>query len=1307
MRKALFVVLFLLLVRMSFSADITLIVNNENSLTTEEQSAANLLQTFGFDYNIQSSLDNLSAKVLWIHSAERNNPQFLIGKLKKPENIEKIKEFVGSGGKVLLTHNAIAILIDLNLESTSSIKVADPWSPIDRDKLSLVVEKITDITKSFNLNQKVLLWTQYSGHDDQNRYQNRNVTGDILGHYHQQYNGHINNYKNIPSLVLYQKGIAFFSVRLSPVYHPTPAMKQIINASLSYLLRQASINRLRVNITDIGETESPLANGLTINFTVTLDDQPVLDLENTNSSVFVEGAEPSGDTYWTERGGGRYAWTIEKQRLVGNLSIMVSVNYDGAFGSDAGNFYTKTRHSQHLMMITDNNFEDILFSSVMEYPILVYGLDDFDQMQYFVDNYDPNEIFSTSDVRLGGYGIKREFIKEQWPGSDVIVIDDNRTKSLWASAIAAVMNMRLTQEPVGGAWICTFNCSDTVGEAVRIYDSDSKLRTYYIDLMKSVEQKVNYLALVNARDNKSALLAQLVRLRGAFPIIVDIDPAWSNEKVVNETRKKIKETIDVLRSENLLADDYLFDDTMFLGIIGVPLGVVEDPANEFFGNDDGDYIETDVFYGDSNGDGYQDLAVGRFSNAVQIANIRVWGTFGESDKKNVLIASEYRSPSYLDLLPNGMDEGLVTDWSLRLYGFKVKRLTEQRLTSFLIVNKDKAIDEAWSWKELEHLFVQQIFKILDVQKHVNWALTTKYILVESDWERFFEVLRIGQLDKLTKEELLKYLNRHGTAYDYNIFFYFGVGDTGKLLIHPDEASTISEPYPESEETVYSDDLDFHEPKILFLEHAMSAHSTSNFLKKANLVLVGETGVIHQVNSALTLAPFIQQMVSKESIGKAVEEMHDILIFGKRHEEVQNRITFSTVEGGMKNALKEHYTRILYGDPALSFEAVGYEENNWFVSGDGVAQFKTKTNYTIENNTVVVNDPDNYILEYNRPIIPLYHKRIVLPTNATIDDVSWNIISHTVNASPQILKPDEHYPEENFTGVYPEQVIWNDTKQLLDGRQVLLLTIASLQYDGDQVTVIDDVNISVSYQAPVDILSFHINNISRTEKEFVIKIKTDRSQMVNLTIRLESLESNGTSEDINRTIQISGVHEETIRKNLTEGLWRAVVGVKSDDGEKAGPRSVVFTIEKKEHRPTQKLPMDYRKISGPGLVGEEIRNPFETVKYTIRNASSVFEYWNNIEYLRIEKSSNSVQRTFVIGDAKLETFGNVSEQRKELICPKGMLWTRLYNGVTEERFLGYGAELEQIMNEVLVKMQEEIANLRERIETGDIDIDYQI
>jgi len=63
-----------------------------------------------------------------------------------------------------------------------------------------------------------------------------------------------------------------------------------------------------------------------------------------------------------------------------------------------------------------------------------------------------------------------------------------------------------------------------------IYDSDSKLRTYYIDLMKSVEQKVNYLALVNARDNKSALLAQLVRLRGAFPIIVDIDPAWSNEK---------------------------------------------------------------------------------------------------------------------------------------------------------------------------------------------------------------------------------------------------------------------------------------------------------------------------------------------------------------------------------------------------------------------------------------------------------------------------------------------------------------------------------------------------------------------------------------------------------------------------------------------------------------------------------------------------------------------------------------------------------------------------------------------------------
>ncbi|MCD6557727.1 MAG: hypothetical protein J7K31_01695 [Candidatus Aenigmarchaeota archaeon] len=1304
MKKLFYFVIFLLVVKISFSADITLIVNNNNSLTTEEQNAVNLLESFGFDYNVQSSLDNLSAKVLWIHSAERNNPQFLVNRLENPENLEKIRSFMRYGGKIFLTHNAIAMTTSLGIENVRAIKRSDHWNPIFYDELSIVIEKSSEITKSFTPGQRALLWVQYPGQDDQNRYQTRNISGTILGHYYQEYNGHINNYINIPSLVSYQNAIAFFSVRLSPIYHPTPTMKQIINASLSYLLRQASINRLRVNITDIGETTSPLANGLRINFTVSLDGQPVIDLDNTNSSIFVEGEAPTGDIYWADYGGGRYAWVIEKPKLVGNLSISVTVNYDGILGSGIGHFYTKTRHREHLMMITDNNFDDILFSSILEYPVLIYGVDDFDQIQYFVDNYDPNEIFSTSDVRLGGYGIKREFIKEQWPGSGVIVIDDNRTKSLWAGVIATLMNMRLTREPTPDAWFCTFDCSSTVNGSVDVYDTEEELMQYYFSLLRSTRQKINYLALVNVRDNRSALLPQLVRLRGAFPVIVDINPGWSNEKTVNETRKRIKETIDILQSRDLLSDDYLFDNTMFLGIIGVPLGLVEDPADEYFNDKDGDYIETDVFYGDSDGDGYQDLAVGRFFNSIQIANIRIWNRKEVKDKKNVLIAAEYRSPSYLDLLPNGMDEGLITDWSLRLFGFKVKRLTEQRLTDFMTVNKDKAIDEAWTWKELEHLFVQQLLKILSVQKHINWALTAKYALVETDWEKFFEMLRIGQLDKLTKEDLLEYLNRHGTAHDYNIFFYFGVGDTDKLLIHPDGASTISDPYPESDQTIYHNDLDFHEPKILFLEHTMSAHSSSKFLKKTNLVLVGETGIIHQVNSALTLAPFIQQIVSKKSIGKAVEEMHDILIFGERHEEVQNRITFSAVEGGMKNALKEHYTRILYGDPALSLEAPGYVESNWIISPGGATQIKTKTNYTIENNTIVVNNADDYILEYNKPIIPLYHKRIILPTNTTIDDVSWNIISHAVNATPQILEPDKYYQKENFTGVYPNQTIWNDTKQLIDGRQVLLITVAAIQYNGSQATIIDDINVSVSYHAPIDILSFNITNISRTEKEFIVNIKSNRNQTVNLTLRLET---NETVEYINKTIQVSGIHKEMIRKNMTEGTWKVSVGIKTDNGERAGPRSIVFTVEEKEHRSKQKLPMEYKKMYGPGLLGEELKNPFETVRYVIKDASSVFEYWNNIEYLKIKKSPKSVQRIFVVDDAMIDIFENSSEQQTVLVCPKGKLWTRMYNGTIEESFVGRGTELEKIMAEVLDQMQQEITKIRERIESKDIDIDYQI
>jgi len=1289
-RKFVFIFLLISLPMTANAVDISLFINNATNPTDEEQAAINFLDEYGFDYKVIDNLSEGLTKVLWIHSSERNKPDYMMNKL-SPQN-QTLINYIDDGGKILLTHNAIKIIDYLGIEGhpvTQRVR----WNPWDDDKIYIIFEKQNNII-NYPLYSPIFLWQQKHGQDYSIYFLGRDeiIKGDVITHEMRYWNKEYHDYVNSPLLVLYDDVILFRAVRLNSSYSPSQDMKKILNASLAYLVAKSTYEpgppgppsgQLVINITNIGLA----GQGDKINITfdiyrnstdgrsyigdLTSQDVDIIMKDSIGQEMYIKG-----DIYWATCLNGSYTYTIEKPRFAGRLLFNLSVFIDDVNVSDEKPFVMTTRHERHLMIISDKNFWNLLFSSTLDYPVLTYEPFEYDIVERFISVYRPNEIFSLVDATAGGYRTDRESVKVQWPGAAVIWVDRNRTKGLWASAIAQIMNMRLTKERSDEPWICTFSCNVS---GARIYDNEDKLRNYYIDILKSTGQKINYLVVVNSNSNLSGLMPELVRDRRAFPVIVDIDPAWTNEKIVNETRLAIRETLDRLMFEGLLSDEYLFDNTMFLGIIGIPLGLVKDPADEYFNDKDGDYLETDVFYGDSDGDGYQDLAVGRFSNAVQIANIDLW----DKNNKNVLIGAQYRSRSYLDLLPNGMDEGMVTHWALDLYGFNVKRLIEERLAEFTAIDKQKAIDEAWTWKELEHLFVQEIMRYLGVNNYINWAVQAKYILVETDWERFFEYARFGTLDRLTKKSLLEYLNRHGTAYDYNIFFYFGPGDKEKWLIRPQEASPVSDPYPISDETVYADDLKLYDPKILFLEHDMSANSRSKFLCKSNLALIGETGILHQINSMMTLGPFIQNIVKSKPIGKAVEEMHDIVIWGDNNEEARNRITFGVCREGINNALKEHYTRILYGDPALVIDPIDYGKNNWVVLDNQTTYWSKETNYSLVNGTIIVNDADNYLLEYNKPVIPLYQYRIILPKGADIEDIKFTLNNKTLVANPYILEPDDYYQSLNFTGVYPRNTYWNNTKKLIDGRSVIILTIAPVQYNDTKATIIEKVNVSIKYSSPADILSFRYENITPTRKKFILRIKSDGE--ANLTLRLE----NEQKEDINQSLDFVGIKDVIIEKELTVGSWKATAVLRSADCE-AGPKSVLVDVKKTKQII---MPVEHKKVYGPGKITEKKTNAFETIEYGIEHNLSYTSYWNVRFYIKIEKSPDSIKTYFTNADANLEVISNISHYKKILTCPKGFLMVDEYNGTADETFNGDYSELSDIMNQAIAAMN----NARETAE----------
>ncbi|MEM5868697.1 MAG: DNRLRE domain-containing protein, partial [Candidatus Aenigmatarchaeota archaeon] len=703
------------------------------------------------------------------------------------------------------------------------------------------------------------------------------------------------------------------------------------------------------------------------------------------------------------------------------------------------------------IIIVKNDFYDILFASSFAsryensekvIPVIVWEENNErmkNQIKNFIEMYSPDAIFLVGmNYPQDLPQIRNYQINERYQmGNGLVIVDENRTKSLLGSFIAKLKNYAFIrkEQTISSDFakdtICTFfNNSCKI-----VLDNEEKLIDYILDITKEKRKEVNYLVVSNVAKNEAALATRF----DAIPIVIDVIENYSgtvsqiNEKnKINHTKYKINNTIEKIIQKGLLGKYYQFNTTIFLSLLGAPYACVEDPwSDDRFDIQDGDILFTDNLYADINNDGYLELAIGRFccspaQVSLMIENSKLWN----KNNKNVAIFSEYRMPKYLDLFfLDGMAEGFATEWALRIKGFNVTRFIEIRGENITEEDK-KEIEKSISLNPEE--WVSRAFDFLNLKKISNY----KYKILEADWR---DLKNLKKLKELNKSSFLSNIE------NFSIIFYFGMGDL-KNLYFPSNESYFN-PYPR-DKNISASEIEFKTPKIFFDEHSLSAHPNSSFIKINNLVFIGSSGIVHDTYVFSPLISFLNSLLKNYPIGKAVNNMKLNIAYSNQSYSQGSIATSLTVLSPLKLIQKEFYQKMLYGDPSLVIDPSNYENMSYEIISNGndfLIEFNFSPKYEIKNKEIVFETPQYFIYDVNKPIVPVFRKEIIVPSN--IKNISFEIIEKDLiaNIEPIILREDQFFStQENFTS-FPSHLYWIDEQKLFDNRYLLSINFAPVRY----------------------------------------------------------------------------------------------------------------------------------------------------------------------------------------------------------------------------------------------------------------------
>jgi len=797
------------------------------------------------------------------------------------------------------------------------------------------------------------------------------------------------------------------------------------------------------------------------------------------------------------------------------------------------------------------------------------------------------------------------------------------------------------------------------------------------NLFKYKNLRPEYFILTNPNTQESMFSFSLSKNKDAFVILSSGDAQQSKNKLMQE--------IDQFN----LPESYYFDKNLYLSLVGVPYFSIQDPV------DNTKQITSDTPYSDVNNDGYQDLSCGRLAGSQESLSYQIEYSKLFYIDKTALILASYNTPGkYFDVLIAGgtMPNVINTEVELRLKDFTVTKLVEKRsefdqldfsvLKKLNNITKTLDIVDATSYSSFFSRLLGDITKVVLVARAGDTIL---YSIYEFDWHNFWKnILDLTpqypqHLPLFNEENLGKEITGN------QVVLYLSKGNETHWWI-PINSSWYSTLYEEFDPSNLDSNSLFY-----YLRYSNSFGIKDKILDLGSLSLVTSSSDSYNIYSGQTVYHFFKHF--DQPIGKAMLESRN-----RNYGLAQSNLN--------KNKIykKEYYDKILIGDPSLTFDPNLYLEQSGDVeveNDDYIITHSIEPKYSLvkyDNLSYIIFEyADDYLVENNKPIIPVYKENFMLPTNSEIIEFSVRLSNKTYdNIELPILYPDpEYFTNQTFSGVFPDEFYWNSEIKLLDNRTIFdILFSPIIYYSNNTAKVFDRIDITFRYTADIEITKINAGNVKQGNTEtIVIEIfnSLNHGKEVDLLLKIQT---DGFEDKITKQITLNpGKNKVEVDYTNTNHLGKySVSAVVTSDEIVAGPKYTYFEVSKESL--LEKIWYPISKIFKINFIGFFRQTKSFKEKYTIKKqrGRSILDYASLDMTIHIEQSTDKtitlVKTT--MGELKIEQKSQYIDY--QLSTSEGWLHITKEKGKIKQDVSGDEKYLKSTLNEIMESYKNKLEEL---------------
>jgi len=818
--------------------------------------------------------------------------------------------------------------------------------------------------------------------------------------------------------------------------------------------------------------------------TINYNGTPLPGLNESNFNLFLENESLNIDDILDYDNGTYVLETKISSNTLGSRTLQLQVNYEDETTENTTKIILLTEPQEKILIITNPEWENYIPAVTIKKPVLVYD-SNRKYIDYFISQYKPDQIFQlgsslTFPIETFIVDSADTLMKIFYNKTDLVIPLDKEV------AIASTM----LSIPI---------LIDPTEETIEFFNPNN---TYNISSIGEVEDifilrnpRPDYFILANKEDDNSIFASVLAIKKNGFIILADGS--------ADEFKDELIDKLNLFK----LPDSYQFDQNLYLILIGTPHFSVEDPVVEMH-NDDGSEILTDSIYADVNDDEFLDLSLGRMKGSTEQMSYQIELSQILEQKKRALILSAYNTPGkYWGVIfsGGGMPAFIPTELELRKKDFNVTRLVEKRSEydelNFTILEelndiakKLKALSEA----TYDSFFSEMLGDISQIFLIARAGTLVICPLYEFDWGDTWQSIITLELRLPRRLPILNITNLMKHVPKNQVIVYYSKGNATHWLI-PENSTNWETYYWDFDPLQIPFDSSFY-----YLRHSFGYNISSKLLDNGTIASIGPTANSYSLQSDRVAVEFFKNF--DQPIGKALK------LTKNRNLKLDRFINLST-----RVYKKEYYTETLLGEPSLIFDPHLDLKSSKFVKCKHdifTHAFFVEPEYFLASNNdenfLIFEDPDDYLIAENKPAIPLYKESFILPVESEVLDVSVKVLSEEVFDDifiPVVIPDPDYFDNETFVGTFLEQFYWTTSSMLLDGRKTLDLFFSPVVYSSNGTAkVFEKIKVTINYKTPFEISEVFAMNTYKNKKAIIFfavcnglyeKIK------VNSTIRIQT------------------------------------------------------------------------------------------------------------------------------------------------------------------------------------------------------------